>query len=241
MDALEECATSRHRMSLFANYRADRLIAEVKSSGNPAARWRKKHWKSWSAIGPSAIDPIVEALTTAEKKRDGGLRRGASQADRRQNPAASAQDHGRGQRSGDVGHRLGPVLQPQLPADRAARRAGQAGHAETGHPRRHHGAKGPLHGAGTVECRLQPGGQRARRAVQDHRRNRRRVLDRRPDRANRGQGSGRAAAHHQRAGTLQHPAGAAGHAEAAQGQQQVRSAPRRCRRSREWTGPSTCR
>jgi len=33
-------------MSLFANYRADRLIAEVKSSGNPGSRWRKRRWKN---------------------------------------------------------------------------------------------------------------------------------------------------------------------------------------------------
>ena len=45
--------------------------------------------------------------------------------------------------------------------------------------------------------------------------------DRRFDRAHRGQGPGGAAAHHQCAGALQHAQGAAGGAEAAQGQQQV--------------------
>jgi HEAT repeat protein/tRNA A-37 threonylcarbamoyl transferase component Bud32 len=53
-------------MSLFANYRADRLIAEVKSSpGSPVAQ---KALDKLVALGSSAIEPIVSALTTAEKK-----------------------------------------------------------------------------------------------------------------------------------------------------------------------------
>ena len=155
------------------------------------------------------------------KERDPGLRRGAGQADRRENPAASAQDHGGSQRPGDVGDRLGIVLQPQLPAERIARCARQPGHAEAGHSRRDRRAEDPLHRPGAAECRLQPGGDRARRAVQDHRRDRRRLLDRRSDRTHRGQGSDRAAAHHQHAGALQHPRSAASPAEAAQGQQQT--------------------
>jgi eukaryotic-like serine/threonine-protein kinase len=55
-------------MSLFANYRADRLIAEVKSSGNPGSPLAQKALEKLVALGPSAIDPIVEALTTAEKR-----------------------------------------------------------------------------------------------------------------------------------------------------------------------------
>jgi eukaryotic-like serine/threonine-protein kinase len=55
-------------MSLFANYRADRLIAEVKSSGNPGSPLAQKALEKLVALGPSAIDPLVEALTTAEKK-----------------------------------------------------------------------------------------------------------------------------------------------------------------------------
>jgi len=55
-------------MSLFANYRADRLIAEVKSSGNPGSPVAQKALERLVALGPSAIDPIVEALATAEKR-----------------------------------------------------------------------------------------------------------------------------------------------------------------------------
>src|SRR3984893_2050832 len=68
MEAPEECATSRHRMSLFANYRADRLIAEVKSSGNPGSPLAQKALEKLVGLGPNAIDPLVAALTTAEKK-----------------------------------------------------------------------------------------------------------------------------------------------------------------------------
>jgi HEAT repeat protein/tRNA A-37 threonylcarbamoyl transferase component Bud32 len=53
-------------MSLFANYRADRLIAEVKSSpGSPLAQ---KALEKLIALGSDAIDPLVEALSTSEKR-----------------------------------------------------------------------------------------------------------------------------------------------------------------------------
>src|SRR3984885_11674029 len=55
-------------MSLFANYRADRLIAEVKSSGNSSGPVAQKALERLQAFGLSAIEPIVAALTTAEKK-----------------------------------------------------------------------------------------------------------------------------------------------------------------------------
>src|ERR1700735_3099886 len=55
-------------MSLFANYRADRLIAEVKSSGNPDSPLAKKALEKLLARGPSAIEPIVVALTNSEKR-----------------------------------------------------------------------------------------------------------------------------------------------------------------------------
>jgi serine/threonine-protein kinase len=55
-------------MSLFANYRADRLIAEVKSSGNAESPLAQKALEKLVALGPSAIEPIVAALTTAEKR-----------------------------------------------------------------------------------------------------------------------------------------------------------------------------
>jgi serine/threonine-protein kinase len=55
-------------MSLFANYRADRLIADIKSSGNPGGPAAQKALEKLVALGPNAIDSIVAALTTAEKK-----------------------------------------------------------------------------------------------------------------------------------------------------------------------------
>jgi eukaryotic-like serine/threonine-protein kinase len=55
-------------MSLFANYRADRLIAEVKSSGNPGSPLAQKALEKLVALGPNAIDSIVGALNSAEKK-----------------------------------------------------------------------------------------------------------------------------------------------------------------------------
>jgi len=55
-------------MSLFSNYRADRLIAEVKSSGNPGSPLAQKALEKLVGLGPNAIDPLVAALTTAEKK-----------------------------------------------------------------------------------------------------------------------------------------------------------------------------
>src|SRR3984957_266988 len=55
-------------MSLFANYRADRLIAEIKTSGNPGSPEAQKALERLVALGPSAIEPIVGALTTAEKR-----------------------------------------------------------------------------------------------------------------------------------------------------------------------------
>jgi serine/threonine-protein kinase len=55
-------------MTLFANYRADRLIAEVKSSGNPASPLALKALEKLISLGSDAIDPIVDALATSEKK-----------------------------------------------------------------------------------------------------------------------------------------------------------------------------
>ncbi|HEX3603987.1 MAG TPA: HEAT repeat domain-containing protein [Steroidobacteraceae bacterium] len=55
-------------MTLFANYRADRLIAEVKSSGNPASPPAQRALEKLASLGADAIDPIVDALATSEKK-----------------------------------------------------------------------------------------------------------------------------------------------------------------------------
>ena len=55
-------------MTLFANYRADRLIAEVKSSGNPASPLAQKALEKLTSLGADAIDPLVDALATSEKR-----------------------------------------------------------------------------------------------------------------------------------------------------------------------------
>ena len=55
-------------MALFANYRADRLIAEIKSIGNPASPESQKALAKLAALGPSAIESIVAALTVADKR-----------------------------------------------------------------------------------------------------------------------------------------------------------------------------
>ena len=55
-------------MSLFSNYRADRLIAEVKSSGNPGSPLAQKALEKLISLGSDAIDPIVDALSTSEKR-----------------------------------------------------------------------------------------------------------------------------------------------------------------------------
>src|SRR6202050_2689928 len=55
-------------MGLFANYRADRLIAEVRASGNPGSPPAQKALEKLVALGPNAIEPIIEALTTSEKR-----------------------------------------------------------------------------------------------------------------------------------------------------------------------------
>jgi eukaryotic-like serine/threonine-protein kinase len=55
-------------MTIFANYRADRLIAEVKSSGNPGSPLAQKALEKLVALGSDAIDPIVDALATSEKR-----------------------------------------------------------------------------------------------------------------------------------------------------------------------------
>jgi serine/threonine-protein kinase len=55
-------------MSFFASYRADRLIAEIKTSGNPTSPESQKALDKLVGLGASAISPIVAALATAEKR-----------------------------------------------------------------------------------------------------------------------------------------------------------------------------
>ncbi len=55
-------------MSLFSNYRADRLIAEIKASGNPESPAAQRALQKLAGLGTNAIEPIIEALGTAEKR-----------------------------------------------------------------------------------------------------------------------------------------------------------------------------
>jgi eukaryotic-like serine/threonine-protein kinase len=55
-------------MSLFSNYRAERLIAELKTNGNPNTPDGQKALQKLLSLGPSAIEPLVVALSAAEKK-----------------------------------------------------------------------------------------------------------------------------------------------------------------------------
>jgi HEAT repeat protein/tRNA A-37 threonylcarbamoyl transferase component Bud32 len=55
-------------MSVFANYRADRIIAEIKSTGNPTSPQAQKAFQKLLGLGPSAIEPIIDALSNAEKR-----------------------------------------------------------------------------------------------------------------------------------------------------------------------------
>ena len=55
-------------MSLFANYRADRLIAELRASGDPASPAAQKAIAKLASLGPNAIDPLVEALGSTDKR-----------------------------------------------------------------------------------------------------------------------------------------------------------------------------
>jgi eukaryotic-like serine/threonine-protein kinase len=55
-------------MSFFSNYRSERLLAEVRSSGNPDSPAAQKALQKLVALGPNAIDPIIGAMATAEKR-----------------------------------------------------------------------------------------------------------------------------------------------------------------------------
>jgi len=54
-------------MSFISNFRADRLIAEIKSGGNPTGPVAQKALARLAAIGSNAIAPIVEALGSSDK------------------------------------------------------------------------------------------------------------------------------------------------------------------------------
>ena len=55
-------------MGIFGGYRADRLIAEVRESGDPASATAKAALAKLQGLGQNAIKPIVDALATADKR-----------------------------------------------------------------------------------------------------------------------------------------------------------------------------
>jgi serine/threonine-protein kinase len=55
-------------MGIFGGYRADRLIAEVRESGDPASAKAKSALAKLQNLGQNAIQPIVDALATADKR-----------------------------------------------------------------------------------------------------------------------------------------------------------------------------
>src|SRR5262245_21008934 len=59
---------SRGGMALFSGYRADRLIAEVRESGDPASAKAKQALAKLQSLGATAIKPIVDALATADER-----------------------------------------------------------------------------------------------------------------------------------------------------------------------------
>ncbi len=55
-------------MGIFGGYRADRLIAEVRESGDPASAKAKSALTKLQGLGQIAIQPIVDALATSDKR-----------------------------------------------------------------------------------------------------------------------------------------------------------------------------
>ncbi|MDH4261095.1 MAG: HEAT repeat domain-containing protein, partial [Gammaproteobacteria bacterium] len=55
-------------MGLFSAYRADRLIAEVRESGDPGSPKAQQALARLRGLGATAIKPIIEALSTADKR-----------------------------------------------------------------------------------------------------------------------------------------------------------------------------
>jgi serine/threonine-protein kinase len=55
-------------MGLFSGYRADRLIADVRESGDPGSPKAKQALARLQGLGATAIGPIVEALSTSDKR-----------------------------------------------------------------------------------------------------------------------------------------------------------------------------
>jgi serine/threonine-protein kinase len=60
-------------MSLFANMRAERLIAEIKATAEGGERDNRKALERLSKLGPAAIPRIIDALANADKQETAGF------------------------------------------------------------------------------------------------------------------------------------------------------------------------
>ena len=55
-------------MSFLSSMKAERLIADIKASGDPTSPNARKALARLAAMGSGAIEPILEALSSADKK-----------------------------------------------------------------------------------------------------------------------------------------------------------------------------
>jgi serine/threonine-protein kinase len=60
-------------MSFFTNFRADRVITEIRSSTNPASPATQKAVAKLKGLGPGALEPIFAALPDADKNATVGF------------------------------------------------------------------------------------------------------------------------------------------------------------------------
>jgi HEAT repeat protein/tRNA A-37 threonylcarbamoyl transferase component Bud32 len=60
-------------MGFFSTYRADRLIAEVRDSGDPDSPKARQALAKLKGLGPGAIEPIVATLSGADKRETAAL------------------------------------------------------------------------------------------------------------------------------------------------------------------------
>src|SRR5512145_792042 len=60
-------------MSLFSNLRAERLIAEIKATGETTEAGTRKALDKLVKLGPAAIPRIVDALANADKQETAGF------------------------------------------------------------------------------------------------------------------------------------------------------------------------
>ena len=60
-------------MSFFTNFRADRLVTEIRSSSNPASPATQKAVAKLKSLGAGAIEPIFAALPDADKNATVGF------------------------------------------------------------------------------------------------------------------------------------------------------------------------